>query len=172
MVRNFLHKLCGTGSLHECHSKHSPTSRLLWTRHRQWGFSILPLPLPSFSRVPQRGICWNTHEGSAAEAQNLWCGCMPVIEMCPIWQPSLSALKPIGAYSTFCWTGPWWQAMPFAIPESQKYTDKNPPQSDKINYIYMFDNFSTLCALLVNLFGSVPLWLSFLPSSMMSFGII
>lgn len=62
--------------------------------------------------------------------------------------------------------------MPFATPESQKYSDKNHPQSDKISYIYMFDNFSNLCALLVNLFGSVPLWLSFLPSSMMSFGII
>lgn len=41
MVRNFLHELRGTGGLHKCHSKHSPTSRLLWRRHRQWDFSIL-----------------------------------------------------------------------------------------------------------------------------------
>lgn len=57
-VRNFLRELRGTGSLYECHSKHPPTSRLLWRRHRQWDFSILLTsvflsPIPSFSGTPQ-----------------------------------------------------------------------------------------------------------------------
>lgn len=73
-VRNFLHKLRGTGSLYECHSKHPPTSRLLWKRHKQWDFSILLTRfffslVPSFSGMPQSGIYQNTCEFSVGEVQ-------------------------------------------------------------------------------------------------------
>lgn len=47
------------------------------------------------------------------------------------------------------------------IAGNHKYTHKNHPQSGKTNYSNMLDYFSSPCALQVNLFCSVLLWLSF-----------
>lgn len=63
---------------------------------------VFPFAIPMFSGAAQRGVCWNTFEVAAGEAQNLGWGFMPALENCHRHPPSLSALDPCGAHEPFC----------------------------------------------------------------------